>query len=64
MLVAELRYFFRALEEGQTSNSACIAELEALSRDNKIDNEAGKRIIASLQKNNEQMTKTIEKYRR
>ena len=64
MVIAELRTCVHTLQEDHASRSACIAELEALVRDNKIDSEAAKSIIEMLQKNSEQAAKAIEKYNR
>lgn len=64
MVIAELRTCVRTLQEDQASRAACIAELEALVRDNKIDSEVGKDIIEVLQKSREQAAQAIEKYTR
>lgn len=64
LLIAELRTCVYALQEDHAGTAACIAELEAMVRDNKIDSDAGKNIIERLQKNSEQAAKAIEKYTR
>jgi len=64
MVIAELRTCVHTLQEDHASRSACIAELEALVRDNKMDSEVGKSIIETLQKNSEQAAKATEKYNR
>lgn len=62
MIIDELRTCVQTLQEDQTSRAACIAELESLVRDNKLDSEVGKGIIETLQKGGEQAEHAIEKY--
>lgn len=64
MVITELRTCVHTLQQDHASRSACIAELEALVRDNKIDSEAARGIIEMLQKNSEQAVQAIEKYNR
>jgi methyl-accepting chemotaxis protein len=64
MVIAELRTCVHTLQQDHASRSACIAELEAQVRDNKIDSEAARGIIEMLQKNSQQTAKAIEKYNR
>ena len=63
-VIAELRTCVYTLQEDQTRRAACIAELEALIRENKIDGEVGKDIIEKLQKSGEPAAQVIEKYTR
>jgi Asp-tRNA(Asn)/Glu-tRNA(Gln) amidotransferase B subunit len=64
MVIAELRTCVHTLQEDQASRAACIAELEALIREDKIDGEVGKDIIEKLQKSGEPAAQVIEKYTR
>ena len=64
MVIAELRTCVHTLQEEHANRSACITELEALVKDNKIDSEAARGIIQMLQKNSEQAAKAIGKYNR
>ena len=64
MVIAELRTCVHTLQEDHAGRSECIAELETLVSDNRIDSETGKELIDKLQKNSEQITRTLEKYNR
>ena len=64
MVIAELRTCVHTLQQDHASKSACIAKLEALVRDNRIDSDTAKGIIEMLQKNSEQAAQAIEKYNR
>ena len=63
MVITELRTCVNTIQEDQESKAACIADLETLVRDHKLDSEVGKSIIEILQKGSEQAAQAIEKYR-